>query len=322
MKLKFNEIVGNTTKEKFSYVVSDLNAYTHELNENFIPKSAGSVRTFDGITSIFSIKGRSYQLNLPNSTIQFAASSDCTVVPSGLSSFNKVVVAMNPVQFTEDLCENTLESVWVSQYQSNATIHDDITFAQYWVDEKLTKIGVEMDKMFWQGNLTGGTGNLALVDGAVELLKKQSTRKKDLTASGLTVSTILADVQKLFALIPGEIADADDLYLFMAPEIFTNLQMALGAEFKYFMSPIEVRENGGFVSPYKYNVRILPTIGLTGTKNLVLAKKSNLIGLYGGEETNPDLRVIDMPWEMKIRLMSRFTMGVGIAYPEQFITNF
>lgn len=308
-------------KLKFSYVVSALSPYVDQLNTDFLEKVVGKVRTLDYVTIVPDVKYQK-QVNLPNSTITFTSADSCGFDPSGSTTYDKVVIGVCDVKYEDQLCNNTLENYWIGKFMKKGSVQDEIPFEQYWMNEKMNKIAVELDKIFWQGDVTGQTGNLALCDGIIEKLKYASPSRVSVpSASGLTSSsTVIADLQTLVSNIPDAIID-EDLTLFVDPAIFTALQSALFAG-KYFNPQTFNVDGGTYVLPFKPNVTVVSTAGLAGTDKAILGKSEYIMW---GTDLAPSDEPLKSEYNFRldaVLVRYRVKIGAQIAYSDLFVTNF
>jgi hypothetical protein len=313
-------------KLNFAYAVSNLPTYIQELDNRFIPEILGVIRTLDYVTIHSDVKGAGKELYLGTSTINFQDASVCTATFSGTTTYDKVTLNVCYISSAEKLCQNTLWDKYVSEYarKGQGGLDDSITFADYWFDEKVRKIAVELDKIFWQGDVVSGTGNLRVCDGVLarfeDVIGVTGSSPIATTFSGASFSAanVITTLQGFVANIPANLQD-EALTMFVDPAIFGNLQLAL-FNGKYF-DPNTFGAEQTYVLPFKPNVRVVSTIGLSGTNVVVLGVASYL---HWGTDISPLDASLRAAYDIHsnshiVRYQTK--VGAAITFPNTFVVN-
>lgn len=305
-------------KLNFGYSVAGLPTYIEELDPNFQSEILGRIRTLDYVTVHGNIAGAGKNIYVATNDIKFQSGSNCTENFSGSTSVDDVLLSVCPLTYAEQFCEDQLWDKYLSNYQRKGTdgVVDTLTFEEYWMSSKLAKIATELDKIYFQGDTVSGTGNLALCDGVIVKLSGDST-----TVTGLTfsVANVIADVQAMVAAIPANLQD-EELSLFVDPKIFGNLQLAL-FNGKYF-DPNTFGASQVYRLPFKPNVTVVSTIGLSGSMDAILGPAEHL---HWGTDLAPADKSIRSGYDIKtdkIILRMKTRIGAQVTFPEYFVTNF
>lgn len=312
-------------KLNFAYEVSNLPTYIQELDDKFVPEILGSIRTLDHVTLHSDVKGSGKEIYLGTSEIVFGDASTCNSTFLGTSSYDKVTLNVCYLSSAEQLCQNALWDKYVSNYEKKGVggIADEITFADYWFNEKINKIAVELDKIYWQGDTVSGVGNLSLCDGVIVKLQDQvgvtGSSPISVTGSAFSAGSVISDIQNLIAQMPANLQDTEQV-LFVDPAIFGNLQLAL-FNGKYF----DANTFGAtqeYRLPFKPNVVVVSTIGLSGTNKAILGVPSYL---HYGTDINPSDASLRSAYDIHtntniIRYQTK--IGAAVTFPESFVISF
>jgi hypothetical protein len=305
-------------KLNFGYSVAGLPTYIEELDNTFQSELLGKIRTLDYVTVHANIAGAGKNIYVATNDILFQAGGSCSENFSGSTSVDDVLLSVCPLTYAEQFCEDQLWDKYLSNYQRKGTdgVVDTLTFEEYWMDSKLKKIAVELDKIYFQGNTSTGTGNLALCDGVIAKLTPVSTEVTGLT---FNVTNVIVDVQSMVAAISANLQD-EELTLFVDPKIFGNLQLAL-FNGKYF-DPNTFGAEQTYKLPFKPNVTVVSTIGLSGSMNAILGPAEHL---HWGADLAPSDKSIRSGYDIKtdkIILRMKTKIGAQVTFGDYFVTNF
>lgn len=315
-------------KFNFAFVVSSLTDYTNELSRDLVTKAVGKARTLDYINVRSNIK-REEAINIIDSTLVVQAGGNCGFTANSTSSFSQVNLGVEQLSILEQLCADQLEDKWVGMYMKPGSYQDELPFAELWFNEKVEKVGKEIDSIIWRGDKTNGTGNLALANGFIKTISGSQasvvTAANVSASAAWTAANIIASVDTMVDGIPADIRDNDDLTLFVSRATFdTYVRACRNANYFHF-SPEEM-VNGEAMVPGT-NVRMVATVGLAGATTLasgpvaILTPASNL---YFGTDLVSDFAGFD-GWYSRdnqaYRIAMKWKQGVAVAFPEYVVRN-
>lgn len=265
--------------------------------------------------------------------------SDPLTVQAGSAGFNasgttdlaKVTLSVSKMKINEILDPYALEAKYTQMALKSGSILDEVPFEQAITEEKGKQVAKIVAKQAWQGDITNGSGNLALNDGFIVDLGADAARVIGATgATDWNATNIIASVQEMIASLDADILAEDDLVMFMSPEFYRTLSNALFAG-NYFHASADVTVNGEFVFPAT-NVRIVRTYGLQGSGSHNLAVSANdavVVGsakyLHLGTDLMSDyssFRLFYSADNDDVRFIARYKVGAAHLFGSYFVCNF
>lgn len=223
---------------------------------------------------------------------------------------------LEPVRLkvNETICFDEFDELWDSadmaagQHAQNVpqSLIDAIT------DEFVGQFAKEVEEMIWQGDTDLGVGTKKLFDG---YLKQLDGAAVEVTATTLTTSNILTELNKVYSALPAGVRKKgkDALVFFMGYDAAALYEMNLQAQ------GMNTSADGGVMKAY--NIEIVPVGGLTGDK-IVLGERANF---YVGTDLESDfneLKTIDMretTGDDNVRFIMKAKLDVAIAYPSEVV---
>lgn len=223
---------------------------------------------------------------------------------------------LEPVRLkvNETICFDEFDELWDSadmaagQHAQNVpqSLIDAIT------DEFVGQFAKEVEEMIWQGDTSLSGGTKALFDG---YLKQLDGSAVEVTATTLTTSNILTEMNKVYTALPAGVRKKgkDALVWFMGYDAAALYEMNLQAQ------GMNTSAEGGTMKAY--NIEIVPVGGLTGDK-IVLGERANF---YVGTDLASDfneLKTIDMretTGDDNVRFIMKAKLDVAIAYPSEVV---
>lgn len=310
-----------SNKYDFSFNVSALTDFKNE-NTGVVQELMFSPTTIaSGIELIVGQKG-DFTLNTLSNDIYLSAAS-CGWTPDASNSiiFGQQTVELESLELKQALCPQTLTTKWVSQLMRAGSNPEELPFEQYIVDGVASKLGVEIEKMFWKGNKSTGTDNLALVNGMAKYLTgKGSVFVNDASAT-ISVSNVIQSVNDIVLAIPDEILDRQDLAIYMGPDVYRTYVAALIKSQYPIDNESQTKPYGKSLMIPGYNIEAIMTVGLSGTNFMYATSKANLVA---GTDAMSDSENIEV-WYSKdndeYRLKTTFKFGVGCYFPQFVVHN-
>ena len=305
-------------KYEFSFDVSELTTFKNENQPLMAEMLFTPVTIASGIDVIVGEKA-TFKLNSLSNDIYLQASS-CGWTSSGSSNFGQEEIVVDTLDLKESLCPKDLTTKWMSQLMKDGANVEEVPFEGFIVDSKTKKLSTVIEKMYWQGNKTTGTGNLALVDGMEVFLNEKTSIFVEQTGA-TTISNVIDRIDAIVNAIPEEILDLADLAIYVGSDIYrTYVNALLKSQYPVSNESQNKPYGKSFMIP-GYNIEIVMTPGLTGTGDIYASSKENFV--FATDLTS-DLENMDI-WYSKdndeIRIKSSFRMGVGVHFPELVVHN-
>jgi len=295
--------------------VSGLSAYTDENKMDLIKKSILEGRTMEFITVQPDIKS-SATINIIDSTLVGQAGS-CGFNPDGTTALTQRAIAVTPIKVNESICLNTLEAYYTQKMMNPGSYNESIPFEQIYAEEKAGKISAMIEDIIWKGDTTL-TGNLSLADGLLKVIDAEGTVIDGNVGSetAITAANVIDIVDGMVGVVPTDIINKDDLVLFLGYDTYRTYAKALRDANLFAYTGAE-NQGGDFIQMVPgTNVKVVAVRGLNGTDRMVLSTSSNI---YAGTDLlsdSEDFKIFYSNDNDEVRFISKFKIGVQVAFPE------
>lgn len=294
-----------------------LTAYTDEHKMELIRKSVTEGKSLNYFTIQPDIK-HSATINILDSDLVVQAGS-CGWDEDGTTKLIQREIEVAPLKVNESICLDDLEKYYTGKMMNPGSYNEEIPFEGIYADDKANKIAEIIELMIWKGDTTNGTGNLALVDGLIVLLDADNTVVDGNVGSetAITASNIIDIVDGMNASIPEDIAEADDLVLFMSVANYKTWTKALRDANLYHYEGAE--GNFEMYAPGT-NMKVVATKGLSGTDRMFASRAANFY--FGTDLLNDaeDFKIFYSEDNDEVRFRSKFKVGVQVAFPSLVVS--
>ena len=296
--------------------VAGLTAYVDQERMALIKKMILSGRSVRYLTVQPDVKSAA-SINLLSSNL-IAQAGGCGFTNTGTTILTQQTLNVCPLKVNESICLDTLEQYYTQALMNPGSYNTEIPFEQIYAEEKVSQISSLIDNLIWQGNTTSGSGNLNLCNGFIRLA--------DVTYSGsvvdgnvanytaITASNIIAMVDDAVNVIPANIIDMDDLYLYCGYDFYRTYATALrNANLFAYPGAEDQGEDFSQMVPGT-NVRIIAVKGLNTTNKFFISSKSNL---YFGTDLLNDYENFELWYSLdnqEVRMASKWKQGVNAAF--------
>ncbi|MDG3581773.1 hypothetical protein [Galbibacter pacificus] len=298
-----------------AYDVSNLTSYVEEQNFPLLRKSIFGGRTSELVKIQSGVKGKS-AINIWETDVIYQ-DDDCSRTASGSTVFSQREIEVSPIAIHQDLCPKKLNGYYLQTQLKAGSKDDEIVFEAEYTDEVSAKIAKQNEINFWQGDKTSNDNNLSKFNGFLKQLNGTDYVTGNTEAiTAITKENIYGIVEDIDEQIPADVADADDLVIFMGVDSFKKYRSALKEKNLYHYSA----DNSKFeIEVAGTEQKIVAVNGLNNTGAIVAGRASNfVIGTdLEGEEDNFEL------WYSKdarvVKMTVAFKLGTQIAFPEQVV---
>ena len=296
--------------------VAGLTAYVDQERMALIKKMILSGRSVRYLTVQPDVKSAA-SINLLSSNL-IAQAGGCGFTNTGTTILTQQTLNVCPLKVNESICLDTLEQYYTQALMNPGSYNTEIPFEQIYAEEKVSQISSLVDNLIWQGNTTSGSGNLNLCNGFIRLA--------DVTYSGsvvdgnvanytaITAGNIIAMVDDAVNVIPANIIDMDDLYLYCGYDFYRTYATALrNANLFAYTGAEDQGEDFSQMVPGT-NVRIIAVKGLNTTNKFFISSKSNL---YFGTDLLNDYENFELWYSLdnqEVRMASKWKQGVNAAF--------
>lgn len=300
--------------------VSALTAYSDEISSGLAKQIVLSASTIQGdlVSKKFGVFGDTFKLNFIKSTM-VGTNALCNNTDAGSTVMAQGSIAMKPITFPQSICLDILKGYWYDFEMERAYNPETLgTFQEVFAANKMETIAKELDKIAWQGNVSTGSGNLALCDGFLATATALSG-EVTLTRATQSVATIYAYVDSILALVPAEILDKVELYL--SPVDFQMYLSSLVAKnlYAYNTQSTGIKDIN---HPGSIGMTVHSVNGLSGVQSgtFIATAKENIVLAFGADN--------DMSFNMwyskdlqAMKINSKTKMGTGFYFPELVVRS-
>jgi len=296
--------------------VAGLTAYVDQERMALIKKMILSGRSVRYLTVQPDVKSAA-SINLLSSNL-IAQAGGCGFTNTGTTILTQQTLNVCPLKVNESICLDTLEQYYTQAMMNPGSYNTEIPFEQIYAEEKVSQISSLIDDLIWKGNTTSGVGNLNLCNGFIRLADttySASTVDGNVSnATAITASNIIALVDDAVNVIPANIIDMDDLYLYCGYDFYRTYATALrNANLFAYTGAEDQGESFSQMVPGT-NVRLIAVKGLNGTNKFFISSKSNL---YFGTDLLNDYENFELWYSLdnqEVRMASKWKQGVNAAF--------
>ena len=304
-----------------AFNVTGLTDYTNEQSTELVVKSLFGGKTAAVLQAAGQVQvgiKSAEALNILSSDVFFQADG-CGYNASGNTTFTQRNITVGKIKVEETLCPKTLEAKWM-QTQIAAGSPEDVPFEEQIGNEKADRIAKLLEVAMWQGDT--GTGNTnpntnrfdgfnKVIDDAAASVDGNTT-----SATSITTSNIEGLIDDMYNALPADIADADDLVLFVGIDTFKKYTTALReANLFHYAADSAGME---IVIPAT-NMKLIAVGGLNGTNRMFAGRLSNFFVGTDLANEEEDYRFWYSQDNDEVRFRATMKYGVQIAFPDQLV---
>ena len=305
-----------------AFNVTGLTNYVNEQNTDILVKSLFGSKTASVLQAAGQVQvgvKSAEALNILSSDVYFQADG-CGYTSSGNTTFSQRTITVGKIKVEETLCPKTLEAKWM-QTQIAAGSPTAVPFEQQISESKASVIAKQLEVAMWQGDTaTSNTNpNTNKFDGFNKLIDAVSASTvvgNTSSATAITTTNIEALVDDIYNALPADIAEADDLVLWVGIDTFKKYTTAL-RDSNLFHYAVEAA--GLEIMIPGTNLKMVGVGGLNGTNRMWAGRLSNFfVGTdLANEEEELKYWYSQDNDEVRFRMTCKY--GVQVAFPDQIV---
>ena len=297
--------------------VSALNDFSNEVAGKIVPKIVYTGNTAE-YTSVQ--EGIKYiePLNLFEVDLYIQEGYGCATTPSGSATFTQRNIQVCGRQSFDSLCLKDLDT----KYLGISSLDRGSYNTTWKLAETYSELIVNQMKKANDTFLWNATSSVDCADGLLALTKAGSG-VVEVASTPLTASTALTQLDELIDAIPADVADRDDLTMFMSVGNFRKFVAGVRTANSYYFNPDSIANRGGvldMVYPYQ-NVRVVGTAGLGSSNRIIVAPAKQIVV---GTDLVSDVDNFSLWFDINtdsLRHRLSMKLGVQIAFPEFVVSN-
>jgi hypothetical protein len=305
-----------------AFNVTGLTNYTNELSTELVVRSLFGSKTAAVLQAAGQVQvgvKSAEALNILSSDVFFQADG-CGYNASGTTSFTQRVITVGKIKIEETLCPKTLEAKWL-QTQMVPGSPTSIPFEEQIGQEKASRIAKLIEVAMWQGDTaTSNTNpNTNRFDGFTKIIDAVSASTiagNTSSATAITVANVEDLIDNMYNAAPADIADADDLVLFVGIDTYKKYTTALRASNLFHYA---ADSEGMEIMIPATNVKMIAVGGLNGTNRMFLGRLSNFFVGTDLANEEEELKFWYSEDNDEVRFRASFKYGVQIAFPDQLV---
>ena len=307
--------------------LTGLTAYIDEQNFPMVTKALIGGRTASLLTPQLGVKGKT-KINLMDVDVVMQDGSGCAWNASGNIDLTQREIDAKQVKINLEFCPKELNAYYWRTQMAAGTHQESLPFEEQFANYLVEKVQNEIEKVIWNGDFAGGSGNLAMFDGLIipsasftDCNVGTGSFPTPLTGA-ITISNVLEAIERIYVETPSAAVAKGDFKIFLGTDKFRVLAAAL-------MNGNGLTSAGGQLNNYTSsfdplrlifpgtNIEIVGVGGLEASNDIVGFSVANA---FLGMDLSEDSSKIESWYsqdDRKFRVAMEFTMGTQFAYPDQ-----
>jgi len=309
-----------------AFNVTGLTNYTKTNEQMLIVKSFFTPKT---ATYMQKLTGVKFAMQVPSLTDDFywGAGGTCGFLSaSGDTTISTRNLTVAPIKIEKSWCIADLEKKYTqlmlspgSQYESLPGGIDE-AFMNYIMGSQGEKVEIAL----WQSVSGGGSSDytskfdgLIQIIGAATGVVNANASPYITTVTAISASNVIAVLQAIYAAIPVQVLDKEDLRIFIGTDISRLYQTALTNAnlFSFIPNP------DGLSEYYLHgtNVKIVPVPGLSATNKLYAIRSSNMFMGVDLENEEEEMKTWYSQDYDSVFMRMKFKLGTQISQPTEIV---
>jgi hypothetical protein len=305
-----------------AFNVSALANYTNEQSTELVLKSLFGGKTAAVLQAAGQVQvgvKSAEALNILTTSV-FLQADGCGYNPSGTTTFTQRTITVGAMKVEETMCPKTLEAKWM-QTQIAPGSATELPFEEQIGRDKANNIAKLIEVAMWQGDTaTSNTNpNTNRFDGFVKIIDAASASTvagNTSSATAITIANVEDLIDNMYAVVPADISDADDLVLWVGIDTYKKYTTALrNSNLFHYAAESEGME----ITIPATNIKMIAVGGLNGTNRMYLGKLSNF---YMGTDLANEYENYQIFYSRdndEVRFRAALKTGVQIAFPDQIV---
>ena len=304
-----------------AFNVTGLTDYTNQQSTDLVLKSLFGSKTAAVLQAAGQVQvgvKSAEALNILTGDVYFQADG-CGYTASGNTTFTQRNITVGKIKVEETLCPKTLEAKWM-QTQIAAGSPEEVPFEEQIGNDKASRIAKLLEVAMWQGDTaTSNTNpNTNRFDGFNKVIDDAAASVDGNTtaATSITTSNVETLVDDMYNALPADIADAEDLVLFVGIDTFKKYSTALRASNLFHYAADS--EGMEIVVPAT-NLRLIAVGGLNGTDRMFAGRMANFFVGTDLANEEEEYRFWYSQDNDEVRFRATMKYGVQVAFPDQIV---
>ena len=301
--------------------VSALSDFNNEVAGELIAKMVYGGSTMEYITIKEGVKFQE-PINLMEVDLVLQ-NGTCVSTPSGSLDFSQRNITVCPRTSFDGICLKDMDRTYLGiSALERGSYNETFALATNYSELLVNQFQKSNDQFLWTA-LSGSSPAGCSSDGLVLIISGSTTGVVPVASTALVSATALAQLDLLVEAIPSDVADRDDLTMFMSVTNFRKFVTGIRTSNSYYFDPNSISNRGGIlemVYPFQ-NVKVVGTVGLQGSERIVVGPAKQIVA---GTDLMSDFSEFQLWYDintdqLKHRISTK--LGVNVAYPEFWVSN-
>lgn len=244
--------------------------------------------------------------------------ADCTFSATGEGTLSQKSFEVEPIKINLSYCKRTFETDYLSQLMRPGSNNNEVmpaTIENYLLAQVAKQTSNDLEKITWSGDTASATYPLMRADGLVKKFLADATVIDVPTPVALTVGNIVAEIGRVYNLIPATIINKEDLVIYVSSAAWKLYKQALAT------ASAETNFMQNYNELFYLGVPVLEAPGLAAAR-MVAAQKSNLVLLTDLVSDFEEVQVLpqgNVTGEPTVRMVGEFKFGVDYIYGSEIV---
>lgn len=247
-----------------------------------------------------------------DSSITLADASTCGFEATGSDTFSNRLLSPKFLKVNKEFCPKTLLKTWAhSDVRMNA-LGQEMPFEELLINNNINELAKVNERLIWEGKISGGVGNMALMDGIITIARADENTVKLEKGS----DDLWTRVEKTWLALAPEVADKCTLFMSIA----NYKQLIVELMNKNMYHVFESYEGEYRMTMPGTNLVIRGVSGITEDV-LICTPEDNL---YLGVDGESDDEVVDLYFDKSSRTFKfciEYAYCTNYAFSEYVILN-
>ena len=301
--------------------VSALSAFNNELAGELLVKSVYGGSTMEYVTVKEGVKHQE-PMNLMEVDLQVQYGT-CVSTPSGSLTYSQRNITVCPRTSFDGICLKDMDKYYLGIADLEpGSYNETFKTAEAYAGLLTNQFQKSNDNFLWSGDASctdGGTGLKTIISGSTSGVVVPTGA----ATAPISASTALDVLDDMIENIPADVADRDDLTIFMSVTNFRKYVNGLRQSNSYYFDPASISNRGGILEmayPFQ-NVKVVGTVGLQGSERIVAGPAKQIVA---GTDLMSDFSEFQLWYDIntdQLRHRIATKLGVQVAYPEFWVSN-
>ena len=301
--------------------VTALSDFNNEVAGELVAKMVYGGSTMEYITIKEGVKFQE-PINLMEVDLQIQ-SGTCVSNPSGSLDFSQRNITVCPRTSFDGICLKDMDRTYLGiAALERGSYNETFALATNYSELLVNQFQKSNDQFLWTA-VSGSSPAGCSSDGLKVIISGSTTGVVPVASTPLTASTALTQLDALIEAIPSDVADRDDLCMFLSVTNFRKFVSGIRSSNSYYFDPNSISNRGGIlemVYPFQ-NVKVVGTVGLQGSERIVVGPAKQIVA---GTDLMSDFSEFQLWYDintdqLKHRISTK--LGVNVAYPEFWVSN-